>query len=346
MSHSLLRIQLLKKLWVHLTPREVYGLSSPDKIQRAGQTLGEVRRKELSHILNVERQLHELRRGHASLDPSGKIIRSAEIRDIREVKFASIIENSGEVEVEQQALPDLAKLIDNVVEVNRYDALERLLRLQKLVLLTERIILGLEISAIDKGALDRRWFNRWKLNAGESSNGALQQLWARILVRELINSGTTSLRALEHLSCFSLEDAEGLTRLGSWVCGDFIYRSALQALPREFDMDLFERLEEQNILRGVHGKVLSKTLLSQSESNFVHELVLADRVIKIESPQPRPELHVPAYMITRVGRELISLVNVSADSAYLEAMVQDLHARGMSVSITQQSTNSNHSNIV
>lgn len=344
MSHSLLRIQLLKKLWVHLTTREVFGLSSPDKIQRSGQTLGEVRRKELSHILNVERQLHELRRGHASLDPSGKIIRSAEIRDIREVKFASIIENSGQVE--QQALPDIAKMIDNAVEVNRYDALERLLRLQKLVLLTERIILGLELSEIDKGALDRRWFNRWKLNAGESSNGALQQLWARILVRELINPGTTSLRALEHLSCFSLEDAEGLTKLGAWGCGDFIYRSALQALPREFDMDLFERLEEQNILRGVHGKVLSKTLLSQSESHFVHEMVLADRLVKVESPQPRPELHVPAYMITRVGRELISLVNVSADGAYLEAMVQDLHARGMSVSISSQNANSNHTHII
>lgn len=346
MSHSLLKIQLLKKLWVHLTPREVFGLSSPDKIQRAGQTLGEVRRKELSHILNVEHQLHELRRGHATLDPSGKIIRSAEIRDIREVKFSSILENSDQIEVEQQALPDIAKLIDNAVEVNRYDALERLLRLQKLILLTERIILGLDLAEIDKGALDRRWFNRWKLNAGESSNGALQQLWARILVRELINPGTTSLRALEHLSCFSLEDAEGLNRLGAWVCGDFIYRSALQALPREFDMELFERLEEQNLLRGVHGKVLTKTLYSQSETHFIHEMALADRVVKIESSQPRPELHVPAYIVTSVGRELISLVNVTADGAYLEAMVQDLHARGMSVSIANQPQRSDHSHII
>ena len=321
-------------------------MASPDKIQRSGQTLGEVRRKELSHILNVERQLHELRRGHATLDPAGKIIRSAEIRDIREVKFASIIENSEQAEVVQQALPDIAKMIDNAVEVNRYDALERLLRLQKLVLLTERIILGLELGEIDKGALDRRWFNRWKLNAGESSNGALQQLWARILVRELINPGTTSLRALDHLSCFSLEDAEALTKLGSWVCGDFIYRSALQALPREFDMDLFERLEEQNILRGVHGKVLSKTLISQSATNFVHELVLADRVLRIESPQARPELHVPAYMISRVGLELVSLVSVTADRAYMEALVQDLHARGMRVSVIQQNHQSGHSNII
>ncbi|MCP5015552.1 MAG: DUF2806 domain-containing protein [Ketobacter sp.] len=346
MSQSLLRIQLLKKLWVHLTPKEAFGLSSPDKIQRSGQTLGEVRRKELSHILTIERQLHELRRGHASLDPTGKIIRSAEIRDIREVKFASIIENSDQIEVEQESLPGIAKMISNAEEVYRYDALERLLRLQKLYLLTERIILGLELVEIDKGALDRRWFNRWKINASESSNGALQQLWARILVRELINPGTTSLRALEYLSYFGLEDAENLNKLGGWACGDFIYRSALQALPRVFDSALFEQLEEQGIVRGVYGKVLSKTLLSQSEDHFTCDLKLAGKLLNISSNQPRPELHVPAYMITSIGRELISLVNATADMEYLEAMVQDLHARGMSVTLSDKPESTRHTHII
>jgi hypothetical protein len=345
-SHSLLRIQLLKKLWVHLTPKEAYGLSSPDKIQRSGQTLGEVRRKELSHLLNIERQLHELRRGHASLDAAGKMIRSAEIRDIREVKFASIIENADQIEVEQEALPDIAKMIVSADEISRYDALERMLRLQKLYLLTERIILGLDLTEIDKGTLDRRWLNRWKLNAGEISNGALQQLWARILVRELINPGTTSLRALEFLSYFTLEDAENLNRLASWACGDFIYRSALQALPNHFDHLLFERLEEQSIVRGVYGKVLSKTLKSTRSDAFTHQLLLSDKVLEITSQQPRPELNVPAYMITNVGKELLSLVSASSDLAYLELVVQDLHARGMTVKILEKSLDKNQLNIV
>lgn len=331
MSQSQSRIQLLKKLWVHLAPREVYGISSLDKVQRAGHNLGEVRRKELSHILNLERQLHELRRGYATLDATGKIMRSAEIRDIREVKFAAILEMSEGKSTQQEALPDIAKMLDNAAESHRYDALERLLRLQKLYLLTERIILGLHLTEIDKGPLDRRWFNRWKLNAGESSNGALQQLWARILVKELIKTGATSLRTLEQLACFSLEDADALGKLGAWSCGDFIYRSALQALPREFDMDMFERLEEQSIIRGVHGKVLSKTILSQDETRFRCELKVADQILMIESSQGRSELHVPAYTITRVGRELVGLVDVSADMGYVEAIVQDMHSRGMSV---------------
>ncbi|MDY6919668.1 MAG: DUF2806 domain-containing protein [Pseudomonadota bacterium] len=333
MSQSGLRVQLLKKLWVHLTPKETYGLSSPDKIQRSGQTLGEVRRRELTHILTLERQLHELRRGHASLDPCGKIIRSAEIRDIREVKFASIIENAGSLEVEPEALPDIAHMLETAAELARFDGLERLLRLQKLYLLAERMILSLEFSSIDKAALDRRWLNRWRINASESSNGALQQLWARVLVHELIQPGSTSLRGLEHLSCCSLEDAEMLTRLGSWLCGDFLYRSALQAVAEPHHVACFERLEEQSLIRGVTGKVLTKTLYSQKDKSFSCVLPVADKRLQIESSQARTELHVPAYTVTHLGRELVALVQVTVDPPYLDTLVQDLQARGLNVSV-------------
>ncbi len=124
MNQSLYRIQLLKKLWVHLTPNETFGLSSPDRIQRSGQNLGDVRRKELAHLLTIERQLHELRRGHSTLDSNGKLTRCAEIRDIREVKFSPILENANQIEVENEALPDIAQMLANAEALNRLDGLE------------------------------------------------------------------------------------------------------------------------------------------------------------------------------------------------------------------------------
>lgn len=216
------RIQLLRKLWVHLTPLETRGLTPPDRIQRSGQGLGEVRRRELANLLTMERQLHDLRRGHASLDSAGRIVKTAEIRDIRGVKFSSIIESNETPEAATDALPDLAKLLEAAVEIERFDALERLLRRQKLYLLAERLILGMEIGEVDNTPIDRRWFNRWKLDACEISNGALQQLWARILVQELANATSTSLKALDYLASFSLQDADNLNRLASWTCGDFL----------------------------------------------------------------------------------------------------------------------------
>lgn len=333
------RIQLLRKLWVHLTPLETRGLTPPDRIQRSGQGLGEVRRRELANLLTMERQLHDLRRGHASLDSAGRIVKTAEIRDIRGVKFSSIIESNETPEAATDALPDLAKLLEAAVEIERFDALERLLRRQKLYLLAERLILGMEIGEVDNTPIDRRWFNRWKLDACEISNGALQQLWARILVQELANATSTSLKALDYLASFSLQDADNLNRLASWTCGDFIYRSALPELPPQVDPEFFERLEEQGILRGVSGKVLSRTLRSEANGRFYRRLHIADCCLTITSPQPRDELHVPAYVVTHVGRELLGLVTPMVDRVYLDLVVQDLRARGLDVQLTLMQAN-------
>ncbi|MCG8313606.1 MAG: DUF2806 domain-containing protein [Pseudomonadales bacterium] len=333
MGNPVLRIQLLRKLWVHLSAKETFGLTPPDHIQKSGRQLGDVRRQELMHLLQIEKTLHELRRGYVTLDRQQRLVKSAQEERYNDVAFSSIIEGAEARKKTDDSLPEIGAMLANATELSNYDALERLLRLQKLYLLTERIILGLEFNEIDKGAMDRRWFNRWKVNACEISNGAMQQLWARILVRELRYPGSCSIRALEYLSGFGLEDAENLNRLASWTLGDFVYRSALQALPDHFDSELFERLEEQGIVRGVFGKVLSKVLRTNMDGGFRCVLGIADKRLTITSTQARTELNVPAYMLTSVGRELLTLVAPSVDQDYLELVVQDLHARGMSVDI-------------
>lgn len=335
MGNPVLRIQLLRKLWVHLSSKETFGLTPPDQIQRSGRQLGEVRRKELMHLLQIEKNLHELRRGYVELNDKGELIKTAHQEHYNDVAFSSIIEKQDTPIEKEVKLPEIGAMLQNAIELSHYDALERLLRLQKLYLLTERIILGLDINEIDKGAMDRRWFNRWKVNACEISNGAMQQLWARILVRELRNPGSSSIRALEYLSGFGLEDAENLNRLASWTLSDFVYRSALQALPDHYDSELFERLEEQGIVRGVFGKVLSKVLRTDMDGSFRTVLHIADKKLTITSTQARTELHVPAYMLTSVGRELLTLVAPPVDKDYLELVIQDLHARGMSVTVEE-----------
>ncbi|OUR99201.1 hypothetical protein A9Q81_11535 [Gammaproteobacteria bacterium 42_54_T18] len=332
MSNPILRIQLLRKLWVHLTPREMFGISPPDKIQRSGRPLGDVRRKELTHLLQIEKQLHELRRDSSSQQVA---FSSGDKESTTDVAYSQFIDFQQADAEKVMQLPEIGKMLSNADDLSRYESLERLLRLQKLYLLTERIILGIELNEIDKGPLDRRWFNRWKLNACEISNGPLQQLWARILVRELRNSGSCSLKALGYLSGFSIEDAGNLNRLASWTLGDFVYRSALQALSGHFDSELFEKLEEHGIVRGVFGKVLSKALRSDSDQGFHASLIIADKRLSITSVQPRTELHVPAYMLTSVGRELLALVAPAVDQDYLNLVVQDLHARGMSVDVVE-----------
>lgn len=338
-NQNILRIQLVRKLWVHLTPKETYGLSSPDKIQRLGQSLGDVRRKELSNLIALERQLNEVRRGYSTIDSTGKLVPTAQTKDIQGVKFSSFIESSEPRHIHKESLPSIAKMLANAVEVSQFDALERLLRLQKLYLLTERIILSSDIGEIEKNPLDRRWFDRWKLSACEVSNGGLQQLWARVLLEELKRPNSSSLWALSHLSSFNVEDAENLNKIASLCCGDFIYRGALQALTSHYEPELFEQLEERSILRGVYGKVLTKTLTTSASDGYLYNLEVADKVLAISPSQPRAELHLPAYPLTSVGKELVSLVSCQADPVYVERIVEDLQTRGMNVEVSDDHSN-------
>lgn len=334
MSNPALKVQLLRKLWVHLTPKEMFGIMSPDRIQRLGLSLGEVRRQELSNIHNVERQLNELRRGYAELDGEGRLIKSAGAAEVRDVAFSSIIEFASEAPGAADKTPTIADMLQNARVFSDMEALGRLLRLQKVYLLTERIILGMNPTELDKGTLDPRWFSRWRINVSEIPNGPMQQMWARILVKELIRPGTHSLRALDLLSMMTLEDAEMLNRLTGLTLDDFVYRSAVQALFEQYDPEMFEKLEELGIIRGVFGKVYSKVLRSSVDSRFQCALTVADKQVTIVAESDRHELSIPAYLLTNLGRELISLFSAVVEQEYLSLVINDLQARGMKVSVT------------
>lgn len=334
MSSPALRVQLLRKLWVHLTPKEMFGIMSPDRIQRLGLSLGEVRRQELSNIHNVERQLNELRRGYSELDSEGRMLKSATSADVRDVAFSSIIEFSSDVQAVAEKTPTIAEMLQNARVSSDMEALGRMLRLQKVYLLTERIILGMNPAELDKGTLDPRWFSRWRINVSEIPNGPMQQMWARILVKELIRPGSHSLRALDLLALMTLEDAEMLNTLTGLTLDDFVYRSAVQALHEQHEPEMFETLEDIGILRGVFGKVCSRVLRSASNQRFECTLTLGDKQLMLVSDSDRNELSIPAYVLTSLGKEIISLFSAAAEKDYLELVVSDLQARGMKVSVS------------
>lgn len=338
-SNPALRVQLLRKLWVHLTPKEMFGIMSPDRIQKLGLSLGEVRRQELSNIHTVERQLNELRRGYSELDSEGRIVKSANSAEVRDVAFSSIIEFSSESPGVAEKTPTLFEMLQNARQSSDLESLGRLLRLQKVYLLTERIILSMNPADLDKGTLDPRWFSRWRINVSEIPNGPMQQMWARILVKELIRPGTHSLRALDLLACMTLEDAEMLNKLMGLTLDDFVYRSAVQALHEQYDPEMLEKLEELGVIRGVFGKVYSKVLRSISDSRFHCVLCIGDKQLTLTSDADRTELSIPAYLLTNLGKEIISLFSAAAETTYLDLVVSDLHARGLKVAISDADHN-------
>jgi hypothetical protein len=337
-SNPALKIQLLRKLWAHLTPRETIGLMSPDRIQRLGLTLGDIRRQELSNIHHLERQLSELRRGYLDVDEEGRLVKSATASDVRDVAYSSIIDFSSESSDAVDNAPTLGDMLTNARKLNEAESVGRLLRLQKVYLLTERIILGMNPSEIDKGMLDPRWFSRWRIGVSEIPNGAMQQMWARILVNELMKPGSNSLRALDVLAALSLEEAELINRLSGYVLGDFVSRTALHATEDQADPEWLASLEELGILRGVSGRTCNKTLRSQQPDGFHYEIMTVDKRIGFQGIAHKEELMLPAYLLTVMGQDIVGLFSAPLDERYFSHVTDDLKARGVEVTVVDRTS--------
>ncbi len=338
MSNPALKIQLLRKLWAHLTPRETLGLMSPDRIQRLGLTLGDVRRQELTNIHHLERQLSELRRGYLDVDDEGRLVKSATASDVRDVAYSSIIDFSSETSNAVDNAPSLGEMINNGRKLSETESVGRLLRLQKVYLLTERIILGMNPAEIDKGMLDPRWFSRWRIGVSEIPNGAMQQMWARILVNELMRPGSNCLRSLDVLASMSLQEAELVNRLSTFVLGDFVVRTAVLAMEDQPEPEWLGRLEELGLLRGVSGRTCNKVLKSTQAGHFLLEFHTVEKRLTLSSEVEKDEVVVPAFLLSALGRDMVGLFSGSVDERYLALVGNELRVRGIEMSVSDVST--------
>ncbi|CBL47038.1 Hypothetical protein HDN1F_34550 [gamma proteobacterium HdN1] len=335
MGHPTLRIQLLRKFWIHLSSDEMFGIMSPDKIQRAGLSLSDVRRLELSNIHKIERQINDLRRGYATLDEAGNITPTSTSAEAQGVAFSSIIEFSSGIANSAASLPGLAEMLKNAHQRDELEALGRLLRLQKVYLLAERIILSSNLDLLDKQVLDARWFSRWRIEVSEIPNGPLQQMWARVLVGELIQPGTHSLRVLAWLGGMSLDDAEAVGRLASIVLGDFVHCGAAKTLSTQYPVEFFARLEQLGILMPAAGAQSFKELhfVAEEAGGDSCRLPIGDCEAVLRSTVARTQFVVPAYILTFLGREVVSLFTVQADATYLNLVSDDFRSNSIQVDI-------------
>lgn len=318
MFNPALRVQLLRKLWSCLNASETFILTSLERIQEGDVSMGDVRRDELMQLLALESQLQERR--------------TAIGLGVNDVNKSSALDTA------QESKPqiDMGVALYHARLNEDYQLLERSLRLQKLIMLTERMIQNLDVSVVESEAIDLRWMSCWKFHAARSSNGGMQQLWARALVSELCRKGSCSLRTLDFMANMEVDIADKIHRVAAWAFGSFVYRTPLQALPYYQHEDM-ELLEELGILRGVYGKVYSKRLVSSESAYFFKTLRIGQHELTFSSKIPRTELSIPAFKVTALGEELMELMTIETDMLYLDKVAQDLQGRGFDFQIKRTS---------
>lgn len=187
--------------------------------------------------------------------------------------------------------------------------------------------------------VDPDWFARWRANAEDVSSEQLQQLWARILSGEIKQPGTFSLRTQEFIKCLSTDEARLIEVLGNLIIDrKFAFRSEYSMQVQEsvgLDYDKLRELRDLGILDDIHpdsGPIMQ--VGSDKPDAFQSVLIYQRNAIVITDSDPKKILKLPVLLLTKLGREVMSLGWFSQpNQGYLNALTTFIKSKRFTVKV-------------
>jgi len=242
--------------------------------------------------------------------------------------------NTQRVEFEKIKMGKVKEAIDDLVKSHEL-TLTELVKCKNLLQIAEvadRENKAYEHETNTNHEIDFDWFLRFFEAAGNISNEDMQLLWARILAGEVHNPGAFSFRTIETLRNMTQSEAIILHKIARLI----LFESDDQKIIYESDyISLDKDKPDINMLYGIGTKdfnILEECGIiknTKKERNAVSDLVggvylyngniLLEFLLKSELNQNSEELHLEyfAYLFTRTGIELISIINEQPNDNYI-----------------------------
>lgn len=177
--------------------------------------------------------------------------------------------------------------------------------------------------------MDPDWLLRWQEAAARAVAEDFQNLWARVLVDEVRQPGSHSLRTLAFLASLSRSDVEALMLAARLDMGGFICSDAPGYFHADIHAPLFDLLRDMGLMQDERKG--SVTLRSVSRADFRAVVRCQNKALFLRGEGLQVTL--PVHQFSRLGREVIGLIPAMADTAYLFAVATALKKRGFQIEI-------------
>ncbi|EJL93509.1 Protein of unknown function (DUF2806) [Herbaspirillum sp. CF444] len=190
-----------------------------------------------------------------------------------------------------------------------------------------------------------QWRDRFFQHAEDVSLEELQEIWGKILSKEVSKPGTFSLRTLEILSNLSATEAQLFERFSRLlVFGRFALKILVPINPHTLDFD-FETdivqsdgdLNFEHIIQLQHANLIHAADLSlpiqldqRSEAERVGILRFNDIWLRLRH-QTATVLNFGAYRTTQAGEELLKLIPPRPNKKYLTALKTHIKPQGVTL---------------
>lgn len=161
--------------------------------------------------------------------------------------------------------------------------------------------------------IEEEWLNSFEKYSSFATTNRLRDIWGRVLAGEVHTPGNFSLMTLRFISELDSQVAavfEKATQIRS-------NEGALLS-PKELSGQLFSDLnllQEVGLLQHVGG--FAHTKVTCLPDGFFY-LIEVDFALRVKTSSPQSELQLPIIFITRVGKEICSILPTRDEIAYLK----------------------------
>lgn len=323
------RAKLVDKLFQTLFGGGDSAMLAPWRLRSRPGDRARVREAELKAINAMLAELDDLHSGRKEFNRAGEVVDARDTGSTAKIRMNSIIEVVEADPAADLGVPDTAVALRAIRLDADISALRRSLNVRRIGLRAEVIAEELEFTAQSERAVDPDWLLRWQESAARVVSTDFQDLWARVLVDEVRQPGSHSLRTLGWLTTLSRADVETIRIVSRLDLGGFVCRDAAGYFNADIHDPLFAQLIEMGLIADRPDAQI--TLKTTAPSGFRNVLRCRAKALVIEGVGE--ELALPAYPFTRLGVEIFALFGATADSAYLFAVGNALKKRGFRVDI-------------
>jgi len=326
--------KLLIRLWETIE-KSGAGLILPWQMRRVGMTEAQIASHRMLVIAAAEKKIEKLREG-----------------DLSSVELLPIANNAPNMAVAVKIEPTLnpEQLTKNFTAAQSSEYLRREINVERSIDQAERVLRADESEPPDQ-TIDVDWFFRWREYAGGVTSDALQQLWGNVLAGELKAPGLFAYRTLDFLRNLTPDEARLTERLATVIVENNRLIHGLSLLPANNDRGVtipisqneLRLLEELGILAGIAmlGYYDEKPPFPAKDGKYIHLFACRGRGILATTDDPSKATQIGFYQLTKLGKNVLQLVQVAADEDHLISIGHWLIRDGFKVEIGDVIDNQN-----
>ncbi|RZP58247.1 DUF2806 domain-containing protein [Vibrio vulnificus] len=292
---------LIIKMWDSLVDKGIGGILQPWQERRVGESRLDLKRQEILKIAEAERLAEDIRNGNVQFE-------SPQLENFLENRQGRIEPTLG---VEYAVRNSFGK---SVSESIRKEA-----NVAKSILIAEDLLAD-DATPVNESKIEDDWLFNWQEYAGRVSSEDLQQLWGKILAGEIKSPGSYSYRTLDFLKTLSKADAEVIAIAAQFVVEGVIFREHDEILEKAgINFGVLMYLQELGMLSGVEAVGLQSEWKSSQQTRFIKGLISYNHCLILEHESPPKVASKSVYVVTTIGKEVLSLAQFGANKDYLKA---------------------------